>query len=81
MLFFSTNTPDFDTNSPHKKPYNTLRIGVHDKFLSLTPLFTPTWFSVPLLIASLTFLHLKWSMTLEILIIRNVLYPLKLPNL
>ena len=26
-------------------PYNTLRIGLHDKLLDLTPLFTPTWFS------------------------------------
>ena len=24
---------------------NTLRIGLHDKLLNLTPLFTPTWFS------------------------------------
>ena len=26
-------------------PYNTLRIGLHDKLLNLTPLFTLTWFS------------------------------------
>ena len=25
--------------------HNTLRIGLHDKLLNLTPLFTPTWFS------------------------------------
>ena len=25
-------------------PYNTLRIGLHDKLLNLTPLFTPIWF-------------------------------------
>ena len=44
--FISSNTPDFDTNSPHEKLYNTLRFGLHDKFfLNLTPLFTPTWFS------------------------------------
>ena len=43
--FISSNTPDFDANSPHGNPYNTLRIGLRDKFLNLTPLFTPTWFS------------------------------------
>ena len=43
----SSNTPDCDANSPHDtgNPYNTLRIGLHDKLLNLTPLFTPTWFS------------------------------------
>ena len=40
--FISSNTPDYDANSPHENPYNTLRIGLHDKFLNLTPLFTPT---------------------------------------
>ena len=25
--------------------YSTLRIGLHDKLLNLTPLFTPAWFS------------------------------------
>ena len=43
--FISSNTPDYDANSPHENPYNTLRIGLHDKFLNLTPLFTPKWFS------------------------------------
>ena len=43
--FISPNTSDYDTNSPHENPYNTLRIGIHDKSLNLTPLFTPTWFS------------------------------------
>ena len=45
--FISSNTPDYDANSPHGtgNPYNTLRIGLHDKLLTLTPLFTPTWFS------------------------------------
>ena len=57
--FISSNTPDYDANSPHGtgNPYNTLRIGLHDKLLILTPLFTlpgfqivlvelkPTWFS------------------------------------
>ena len=42
--FISSNTPNYDYNSPHDNPYNTLRIG-HDKLLYLTPLFTPTWFS------------------------------------
>ena len=45
--FISSNTPDYDANSPHDSGnlYNTLRIGLHDKLLNLTPLFTPTWFS------------------------------------
>ena len=43
--FISSNTPDYDTNSPHENPYNTLRFGLHDKFLNITPLFTPSWFS------------------------------------
>ena len=43
--FISSNTPDYDKNSPHENPYNTLRIGLHDKFLNLTHIFTPTWFS------------------------------------
>ena len=42
--FISSNTPDYDANSPHGNPYNTLRIGLHNKLLNLTPLFTPTWF-------------------------------------
>ena len=40
----SSDTLDYDTNSPHENPYNTLRIGLHDKLLNLT-LFTPTWIS------------------------------------
>ena len=43
--FISSNTPGYDTNSPHENPHNTLRIGLHDKFLNLTPRFTPTWIS------------------------------------
>ena len=43
--FISSNTPNYDANSPHENPYNTLRIGLHDKLINLTPLFTPTWFS------------------------------------
>ena len=43
--FISSYTPDYDAKSPHEKPYNTLRIGLQDKFLNLTPLFTPKWFS------------------------------------
>ena len=40
--FFSSNTPDYDANSPHDNPYKTQRIGLHDKLINLTPLFTPT---------------------------------------
>ena len=49
--FISSNTPNYDANSPQDSgnPYNTLRIGLHDKLLSLTPLFTPVWFQMPLL--------------------------------
>ena len=43
--FISSDTPDYDANSPHDNSYNTLRIGLHDKLINLTPLFTPTWFS------------------------------------
>ena len=43
--FISSNTPNYDANSPPENPYNTLRNGVHDKLINLTPLFTPTWFS------------------------------------
>ena len=43
--FISSNTPDYDANSPHDKPYNTLRFSLHDKLINLTPLFTPTVFS------------------------------------
>ena len=43
--FISSNTPDYDANSPHDNPYNTLRIGLHDKLINLTSLFTATWFS------------------------------------
>ena len=44
--FISSSTPDYDANSPHDNSYKTLRIGLHDKLINLTPLFTPTWFSV-----------------------------------
>ena len=43
--FISSNTPNWDADTPHDNPYNTLRIGFHDKLINLTPLFTPTWFS------------------------------------
>ena len=43
--FISSNTPDYDVNFPHENPYNTLRIGLHDKLMNLTPLLTPAWFS------------------------------------
>ena len=43
--FISSNTHDYDADSPHGNPYNTLRIGLLDRLFNLTPLFTPTWFS------------------------------------
>ena len=37
----SSNTPDYsDTHISQTNPYNTLRFGLHDKLLNLTPLFT-----------------------------------------
>ena len=44
--FISSNTPDYsDTHISQTNPYVTLRIGLHDKLLNLTPLFTPSWFA------------------------------------
>ena len=43
--FISSNTHEYDANSPHDNQYNTLRIGIYDKLINLPPLFTPTWFS------------------------------------
>ena len=45
--FISSNTSNYDADSSQDSgnPYNTLRIGLHDKLLNLTPFFTPTWFS------------------------------------
>ena len=43
--FISSNTPNYDANSPHENPYNTVRVGLHDKLKNLTTLLTPTWFS------------------------------------
>ena len=44
--FISFNTPDYsDAHISQTNPYNTLRIGLHDKLLDLTPLFTPSWFA------------------------------------
>ena len=44
--FISSNTPDYsDAHISQTKPYNTLRMGLHDKLLNLTPLFTPSWFA------------------------------------
>ena len=42
--FISSNTPDYDANSPHENLYKTLPIGLHDRLINLTPLFTHTWF-------------------------------------
>ena len=44
--FISCNTPDYsDTHISLTNPYNTLRIGLHDKLLNIFPLFTPSWFA------------------------------------
>ena len=45
--FISSNTADYsDAHISQTNPYNTLRIGLHDKLLNLTPLFTPSWFAL-----------------------------------
>ena len=69
--FTSSNTPDYEANSPHDNPYSTLRIGLHDKFLNLTPLFTPTWFYVMLSfhysdIISMIYITTLWNIFLYI---------------
>ena len=43
--FISSNTPNYNAKSPHENPYNTKRIGLHDKPINPTTLFTSTWFS------------------------------------
>ena len=43
--FIYSNTPNYDAHSPDDNPFSTLRIGLHDKLLNLTPLFTHTRFS------------------------------------
>ena len=43
--FISSNTPNYDKISPHENPFNTIRIGSHDKPKNLTPFFLLTWFS------------------------------------
>ena len=40
----STSSKEYNGKSSYNQ-YNKLRIGLHDKLLSLTPLFTPEWFS------------------------------------
>ena len=44
--FIPSNTPDYsDAHISQTNPYITLRIGLHDKLLNVTPLFTPSWFA------------------------------------
>ena len=44
--FISSKTPDYsDAHISRTNPYNTLRVGLHDKLLNLTPLYTPSWFA------------------------------------
>ena len=68
--FILSNTPDYDTNSPLENPYNTLRIGLHDEFLNLTPLFTPTRFSDAFIAFFGSMLHFNsmWNIFLYILV-------------
>ena len=43
--FLQSTTGNSDNKKSSYNPYNKVRIGLHDKLLSLTPLFTPEWFS------------------------------------
>ena len=44
--FISTTTPGYaESHISQTNPYNTLRIGLHDKLLNITLFFTSTWFS------------------------------------
>ena len=44
--FISSKIQDYsDTHNSQTNPYNTLRIGLRDKLLNLTLLFTPSWFA------------------------------------
>ena len=44
--FMSAITVDYyDSHISQPNPYITLLIGLHDKLLNLTPIFTPTWFA------------------------------------
>ena len=44
--FIFSNAPDYsDALISQTKPYNILRIGLHDKLLNLTSLYTPSWFA------------------------------------
>ena len=38
--FISSDTPYYDAKFPHANSYNTLRIGLHDRFINLTPFLT-----------------------------------------
>ena len=48
--FILSNTPDHGPISPHENPYNTLRIGLLDKLINLTPQPKDTTFRNPKLI-------------------------------
>ena len=56
--FSSSNTPDYsDAHISQTSPYNTLRNGLHDKLLYITPLFTPSWFADAFISVWLSMLH------------------------
>ena len=48
--FISSNTPDYDADSPHGNPYNTLRIGLHDRLINLTTFSLLRGFLMPSLL-------------------------------
>ena len=48
--FISSNTPDYDADSPHDNPYNTLRIGLHDRLINLTTFSLLRGFLMPSLL-------------------------------
>ena len=80
--FISSNTPNYDADSPQDSgnPYNTLRIGLHDKLLNLTPLFTPTWVSDAFLLHFLDILVI-FSKVVVYTFLHSFLYKLFLHSL
>ena len=52
--FISSNTPDYDTDSPHGNPYKTFRIGLHDRLFTIPPFLLLHGSLLPLLLYLVT---------------------------
>ena len=80
--FISSKTPNYDANSPHDNPYNTLRIGLQDKLINLTPFLRPHGFQMLSLhyldiltqcgINFSTFLFVQATLTLHVKLYRTI---------